>query len=406
MRSATVVLLELLHSAGISSCLFEPPFEEPDRFDLGLRKLLAFTGQEAYRPVLRIVEQLEENCLYHIQDQFFSKYAVFRIPHEEKWLSICPMLIDMPSGEQILKLLDQSALPHTLYEELLLYFERLPQMKSPEVFDTVCFSVADTVFSSREHYRVRVLKNPAEMNALQGETGQGDPLAVEDLEQKMRILEKRYEMEDAFLKAAMTGDEKQTLSRYYEFVRSFTQDLVRMPDILRDRKDLGITLNSLLRKSAQEAGVHPYYIDAFSNRNVARLEHCGSLSQVHSFFRELIVGYCELIRQYGLSHYSKPVQQAILLIHSKLGEDLSLASVARQLNLNRSYLSTLFRKETGRTLSAYVLDRRIGAARHYLSTTPLSVQDIAWKVGIPDANYFTRLFKRETGYTPRDYREL
>ena len=221
----------------------------------------------------------------------------------------------------------------------------------------------------------------------------------------MRSLKKRYELENAFLKSAKTGDVKKTLSAYYEFVR-FMQELVRMPDRLRDLKDLGVTLNSLLRKSAEEAGVHPYYIDTFSNQKIARLEQCGSAVQVQSFQRELIVGYCELIQQYALSHYSPPVQRAVFLIQSGLSEDLSLSAVAERLNLNRTYLSDLFCKETGQTLSAFVLARRIQHAQYLLSSTPLQIQDIAWEVGIGDANYFSRLFKRETGYTPRAYRNL
>ena len=76
------------------------------------------------------------------------------------------MLIVMPSGEQILYLLKSLSLPGSLYNSLMAYFERLPQMKSPEVFDTLCFAVADSVFSSRELYTVEIIHNSAEPDAL------------------------------------------------------------------------------------------------------------------------------------------------------------------------------------------------------------------------------------------------
>ena len=212
-------------------------------------------------------------------------------------------------------------------------------------------------------------------------------------------------LESAFLRAAVTGDLKQTLSAHYRFVR-FSSELSRMPDRLRDRKDLGITLNTLLRKAAEEAGVHPFYIDAFSNGNVVRPEQCSNTVQFSILCREIVTGYCELIQQYALNPFSQPVQDAFFLIQSDLSSDLSLAAIAEKLNLNRSCFSNLFTRETGKTLSAYVLEKRVQRAQHLLSSTPLTVQDIAWEVGIPDANYFTRLFKRETGYSPRSFREL
>ena len=108
---------------------------------------------------------------------------------------------------------------------------------------------------------------------------------------------------------------------------------------------------------------------------------------------------------FALEPYSKPVQDAIYLIQSDLSADLSLTALAQKLDLDRSYLSTLFSREVGKPLSAYVLEKRILRAQHLLITTPLSIQEIAWELGIPDANYFARLFKRETGATPRQYRE-
>lgn len=127
--------------------------------------------------------------------------------------------------------------------------------------------------------------------------------------------------------------------------------------------------------------------------------------ELPTFKRSLISGYCELIRRFAMNAYSQHVQRTIALILSDLSADLSLAAIAEKLNLARSYLSSLFCKEVGMNLSDYVLDKRISHARHLLATTPLSIQDIAWQVGIDDANYFSRLFKRETGYTPRKYRE-
>ena len=77
-------------------------------------------------------------------------------------------------------------------------------------------------------------------------------------------------------------------------------------DTLRDRKDLTITLNSLMRKAAEQAGVHPIHIDSFSNQSVRQIEELESVEQCQSFQRRLALGYCRLVRKYSPSGYSLP----------------------------------------------------------------------------------------------------
>lgn len=406
MRPATETLIQLYQNAEISSHIFEEPFAQTERFDLGLRMLLLPRETERYAPLLQRIRRLKPNSLYHLEDAFYTHYAILKLPDEEgdRWLSLGPMLIRPPSQEQILALLTTLKLPESLFLQLSAYYDRLPHIRETEVFETIAQSVADTVFSGRGSYTLKHIHNSAEPDALQQLIAQRDPLQEESVEQRFEQIRQRYELENEFLRAVMAGDAKGALTAQYRFAR-FASSLSRMPDRLRDRKDLGITLNTLLRKAAEEAGVHPYYIDACSNANVIRLEQCSNEIQLSRLYQEFVERYCELIRQYALEPYSKPVQDAIYLIQSDLSADLSLTALAEKLDLDRSYLSALFSREVGKPLSAYVLEKRILRAQHLLITTPLSIQEIAWELGIPDANYFARLFKRETGATPRQYRE-
>lgn len=75
------------------------------------------------------------------------------------------------------------------------------------------------------------------------------------------------------------------------------------------------------------------------------------------------------------------------------------------LNVNASYLSTLFKKEVGIPLTDYVNRQRIEQAKKLLIVTELPTKTIAQQCGIPDIYYFSRLFKKRTGVTPKLYRE-
>ena len=99
------------------------------------------------------------------------------------------------------------------------------------------------------------------------------------------------------------------------------------------------------------------------------------------------------------------IQKVIVMIESNIASDLSLSELATSLNINASYLSTVFKKETGKTVTAYVNERRIELAQELLKTTSLQIQTIAQYCGVVDVHYFTRLFKKTTGLSPKQYRE-
>jgi AraC-like DNA-binding protein len=73
--------------------------------------------------------------------------------------------------------------------------------------------------------------------------------------------------------------------------------------------------------------------------------------------------------------------------------------------LSLGYFSTLFKKETGKSVSDFIREKRMKRASHLLRTTDLQIQTVAEKCGILDLRYFSKLFKREYGVPPKQYRE-
>ena len=111
------------------------------------------------------------------------------------------------------------------------------------------------------------------------------------------------------------------------------------------------------------------------------------------------------LKKHSMKNYSSLVQKVITLVDFDITADLSLSRQAEILNVNASYLSTLFKKETGTTLTEYVAKKRVEQAAFLLTSTNLQIQTISQNCGIYDVNYFTKLFKKYTGKTPKEYRE-
>lgn len=85
-------------------------------------------------------------------------------------------------------------------------------------------------------------------------------------------------------------------------------------------------------------------------------------------------------------------------------EPLSLRDVAGELGVTPGHLTTVVRRRTGRTVGEWIVERRLAAARGLLAETDLPVAEVARRVGVSDPGYFSRLFGRAHGASPREWR--
>ena len=164
-------------------------------------------------------------------------------------------------------------------------------------------------------------------------------------------------------------------------------------------------MNTLLRKAAENGGVHPIYVDRMSSKFAGKIELMTDTKASAAFMKEMFSSYCRLVQKHAGDSYSPPVRKAVLLIENDLTRDLGLTAVAKELAVSPAYLSSLFKKETGKTFTEFVTQQRMIYAKHLLDTTKLQVQTVAQHCGIPDVNYFTKCFKKHYGTTPRTLRK-
>ena len=94
-----------------------------------------------------------------------------------------------------------------------------------------------------------------------------------------------------------------------------------------------------------------------------------------------------------------------LYIQDHLADPLSLEVLAGHVHVSASYLSRLFRKETGETFNSFVTAQRIQEAARLLRETDRRITDIAGMAGFESAKYFSYVFKKATGQTPQAYRQ-
>lgn len=97
--------------------------------------------------------------------------------------------------------------------------------------------------------------------------------------------------------------------------------------------------------------------------------------------------------------------RCIAYMNDNITNNLSLNDLANHLEISASYLNSIFKDHTNASPIEYFINLRIEQACKYLRLTELHIYEIAKKVGYQDPYYFSRLFKKTTGYSPKDYRK-
>ncbi|MDF2513447.1 MAG: two component transcriptional regulator, AraC family [Herbinix sp.] len=121
--------------------------------------------------------------------------------------------------------------------------------------------------------------------------------------------------------------------------------------------------------------------------------------------REFILFGMHALRTLGDDQYDPKVKDAIkYILWNYFDTGLSITTVADAVGLSPNYLCSLFKKNTGSTLNDFFLQIRVEKSKRLLRTTNLRLYEICDRVGVADPNYFSALFKRESGMTPREYR--
>lgn len=128
----------------------------------------------------------------------------------------------------------------------------------------------------------------------------------------------------------------------------------------------------------------------------------GAFTYLSEIFQMLLKRCCEEKEDQN----TQPIRETRLYIEEHYMEQVTLEEIARHVGLNESYLSSIFKKQVGKSLIDYLTYTRVQHARELLINRNKSVNEIAEEVGFNDAKYFTKRFKKYTGVSPNEYRKL
>ena len=353
--------------------------------------------------VYRLLADPEPRTVYRYSDIFHRCFLFLQLPLTDTptTLLIGPYLTAPISREALLMLGERIGISPQKQRYLSEYYQSIAVAPLGGalmvMFNTFCeriwnspaFSIVDV---AREHTEIERPIYDADPTH-----GAGDALV------NMRTMEMRYAYENELIRAVSLGQLHKE-DRLFAAISDQSHFEKRVADPLRNAQNYTIIMNTLLRKAAERGGVHPVYIDRLSSDFAQRIENLPSLSECTELMRDMFRSYCRMVRRHAVQKYSLVVQKTILIIDADLSADLSPGLLASSLGISLGYLSTVFHRETGKTLSEYVRERRMDYAAYLLGATDLQIQTVALHCGIMDVQYFSKLFKKQKGMTPTEFR--
>lgn len=137
------------------------------------------------------------------------------------------------------------------------------------------------------------------------------------------------------------------------------------------------------------------------------LQSCKSFKDLQKFITQTCMEFKQHLHENMLKNNLGITEKTKRMIdHQYSNPDLNAQYIADELEVNVSYLSRTFKKETNKNLSIYIAEKRIQVAQRLLKTTDLKTNEVAKRVGFTDARYFGQVFKKIIKITPSEYRKL
>lgn len=392
----------IFDSQNIQTISLTPLFNNISQIDYSLRSHL-YPKQNPYE---NIKDWLVEECLfpnvYIIESSYHICNVYLKLPDMDKsntYLSIGPFLFNRPTETEIHQIAGIYPSPQ-MEQELIHYYNNLPLTISRDRFQ----AFITALFSPLLGPEMRIIyHSPSDnLNHLIPANDFDHSFSEGDL--SLNLVEQRYHIEQQMIAAVKQQNIKEAI-RLHKKMLQFNYG-ERTSNLLRNSKNFIIVFNTLLRTAARECEVHPFYIDKISRQFAIEIEQCTNDVQLMKLSTDMIRKYCLLIHNHTVKKYPDNIRDCVTYIDLHYNEDLTLKKMAEYLSINSSYLSTLFKKEVGKTVTEYVTQTRIKQALLLLNSTKQSIRDVASQCGFDDINYFSRVFKNYQGMSPSSYRKM
>lgn len=167
-----------------------------------------------------------------------------------------------------------------------------------------------------------------------------------------------------------------------------------------------VVTTALVARYCIEGGMDLSAAYSLSDFYIQKADHCKNTAEISALHPIMCIDYAKKMRNLRKkSICSKQIAQCIDYIYDNLHARITVEELATHVKLNPSYLSRLFKKEIGTSISEYIRRQKLETAKNMLVYSDYRPAQIASILAFPSQSYFTEIFHKYTGLTPMDYRK-
>jgi two-component system response regulator YesN len=167
-----------------------------------------------------------------------------------------------------------------------------------------------------------------------------------------------------------------------------------------------VELLTLLSRATIEAGADSKEIFWFSTGCIKEMNNCKNIYDISAWITGILHRFISYSFDYSSVKHSDTVYKVIEYIRENYPHKITLDSVAAHVSFSKTYLSRIFKEETGENMSMYINRVRIEKAKLLLCDSQVKLIEVANLVGFDDQSYFTKVFKSIVGTSPKRYKEM
>lgn len=225
-------------------------------------------------------------------------------------------------------------------------------------------------------------------------------------EQEIKAPYLTYQVENDFLELVRTGNTKKVHDIFQQFSTMQSSRKLAAFDSVRNAKNIAITIFTLIAREAIKAGMPEEQSFFMGDRAIQAIEIKETTADVMATLNYFVEEFTRQIGEGRHEFYSLPIVKTRQYITTNLYEDISLTAISTAIGLHPAYLSSLFKKEVGETLKEFGQQKRIEESKRLLLNPNYSIGDIAKLLHFHDQSHFTKVFKKFTNYTPKQFRSI
>lgn len=354
-----------------------------------------------FKPDFAITEERNifknQGDVSYYMDENFLFYGLFRLRAQDVALVIGPMAQSPVNREYAARILRHMGEPLSRTEELVKYFASVPAYPLRNFLQILC-TIQYFINGEKQEVSSLIVGEEALPELSSGALYSPEQKAPE------RFLHNTMELEEHMLSCVEQGKVEEIKEMFKRPVEGRAGTMA--PNALRQEKNLIVCTATLVSRAAIRGGLDPETAFSLSDDFIQKAELLHSLEDLARLNVQMLLDFTRRVEaaKCGGSG-SKLIRSARRYLHAHMDENISTEDLSRALGMNRTYLCKRFLEETGQTLGHYMTAMKMEEAKRLLAVTKKSAAEIALYLGYSSQGYFGKVFKKQFGITPGEYRD-